>query len=252
MVAQSTLLAVEDLTYDYAKRRAVDSVSFEVQPGQVFGLLGPNGAGKTSTISCICGLLAGWGGDIRLGGEPFRPASKTADRAKIGLVPQELAIYPNMSAQENLDFFASISGVSKAARAEVVTQALQLAGLADRRKDLVKTFSGGMQRRLNLASGLLHSPKLIVLDEPTVGVDPQSRNHLFEALLQLKASGQSLLYTTHYMEEAEKLCDTIGIMNEGRIVASGTPAELAELAGTPDADLEQVFLQLTGRKLRDE
>ncbi|GAB5402737.1 MAG: hypothetical protein Aurels2KO_09680 [Aureliella sp.] len=251
-MAQASVLAVKDLTFSYGDRRAVDAVSFEVQPGQVYGLLGPNGAGKTSAISCICGLLAGWSGNIQLGGQPFRPASVTADRAHIGLVPQELAIYPNMSAEENLDFFAGLSGVSKAKRAEAVTGALRLAGLADRRKDLVKTFSGGMQRRLNLASGLLHSPKLIVLDEPTVGVDPQSRNHLFEALMELKASGQSLLYTTHYMEEAEKLCDTVGIMNEGRIVASGTASELASSAGTPGANLEQVFLQLTGRKLRDE
>lgn len=249
---ESTLLSVRELTYAYGKRKAVDGVSFDVARGQVYGLLGPNGAGKTSTISCICGLLASWQGDIQFQQHPFRPAKVTADRAKIGLVPQELAIYPNLSAEENLDFFARVSGVKAADRRESISKALALAGLEDRRKDYVKTFSGGMQRRLNLACGLLHSPQLVVLDEPTVGVDPQSRNHLFEALQLLKATGQSLLYTTHYMEEAQKLCDTIGIMNEGKIVASGTPEELAKFAGTPGANLEQVFLQLTGRKLRDE
>jgi len=247
-----TLLSVANLEFSYGKRKAVDGVSFTIAPGQVFGLLGPNGAGKTSTISCICGLLAGWKGELTFGGKDFRPASVLADRALLGLVPQELAIYPNLTAEENLTFFAKIYNLTANERTERIAGVLEIAGLTERKSDLVRTYSGGMQRRLNLAVGLLHRPKLVVLDEPTVGVDPQSRNHLFESLASLKASGQSLLYTTHYMEEAARLCDKIGIMNEGKLVATGTPAELAERVGDPSADLEQVFLELTGRKLRDD
>lgn len=247
-----TLLSVANLEFSYGKRKAVDGVSFTIAPGQVFGLLGPNGAGKTSTISCICGLLSGWNGELTFGGSEFRPASEMSDRAKLGLVPQELAIYPNLTAEENLKFFAKIYNLHSAERAERIANVLDIAGLSERKTDLVRTYSGGMQRRLNLAVGLLHHPQLVVLDEPTVGVDPQSRNHLFESLVGLKASGQSLLYTTHYMEEAQRLCDTIGIMNEGKLVATGTPTELAEQVGDSSADLEQVFLELTGRKLRDD
>jgi ABC-2 type transport system ATP-binding protein len=246
------LLNVEQLKYAYGNRVAVEQASLTVEHGRVFGLLGPNGAGKTTTISCIAGLLSNWTGAMHFDGQRFEPAKRLQDRKLLGYVPQELAVYENLTAAENLGFFAKITGVPAGERKAAVERNLELAGLESRRNDLVKTFSGGMKRRLNLAVGLLHNPKLILLDEPTVGVDPQSRNHLFDTLLRLKSEGHSLLYTTHYMEEAQKLCDTIAIMNEGRVVATGTAQELAEQAGTPDENLESVFLHLTGRKLRDD
>ncbi len=245
------LLSVSDLEYRYGDRLAARGVTFSVGHQQCFGLLGPNGAGKTTTLSCIAGLLSAWTGQMQFAGQAFQPASRVQDRARLGLVPQELAIYPNLTARENLVFFAKLSGVAAAEREQVVAKNLELAGLTDRQHDLVRTFSGGMQRRLNLAAGLLHKPALVLLDEPTVGVDPQSRNHLFETLLRLKSQGLSLLYTTHYMEEAQRLCDCVAIMNEGTIVGVGTPAQLAASIDQPDANLEQVFLHLTGRSLRD-
>ena len=246
------MLKIEELSYSYQDRQAVCGASFEVREGECLGLLGPNGAGKTTAISCMVGLLSDWQGAMSWHGKPFQPALQAADRGLLGFVPQEIALYANLTAEENLDLFGELNGLGKAERRQAVEKNLKLAGLEDRRKDLVRTFSGGMQRRLNLAAGLMHSPSLVLLDEPTVGVDPQSRNHLFETLVQLKADGVSLLYTTHYMEEAQRLCDRIAIMNEGRVIAVGTPKELAEQSGEPEADLEKVFLKLTGRSLRDD
>ena len=215
-------------------------------------MLGPNGAGKTTTISCIAGLNTEWSGEMKLELEKFSPASNPRDRQRIGLVPQEIALYENLSAQENLSLFAELTGVPAAERTRQITKNLELAGLTERKKDLVRTFSGGMKRRLNLAVGLLHEPDLLLLDEPTVGVDPQSRNHLFETLQRLKSEGLSILYTTHYMEEAQKLCDRLAIMNEGKIVVTGSAKELAQSIEKPNANLEEVFLHFTGRSLRDE
>lgn len=246
------LLQVEKLNYCYGKRHVVKDVSFTVRRSEVLGLLGPNGAGKTTTISCIAGLLREWTGSLLFREQPFAPATRVSDRQKLGFVPQELAIYPNLNAQENLAFFAKISGVASRERQSVIDRNLELSGLIERRKDLVGTFSGGMQRRLNLACGLVHSPPLLLMDEPTVGVDPQSRNHIFETLIRLRSEGHSIIYTTHYMEEAQRLCDRIAVMHEGTIIAMGTHAELAARVGDADANLEQVFLRLTGRSLRDE
>ena len=248
----TTLLEVADLRYAYGARQAVRSASLAVQRGEVLGLLGPNGAGKTTLISCIAGLLAAYQGGMTFAGAPFRPSTDGAQRAALGLVPQDLALYDDLSARENLAFFARLQGVPHEATAAAVAAALQLAGLADRADDKVKAFSGGMKRRLNLAVGDLHEPQLLLLDEPTVGVDPQSRNHIFECLQRLQQKGRTLIYTTHYMEEAQRLCDRVAIMHEGTVIALGTAAELAERAGTPGADLETVFLQLTGKALRDE
>ncbi|MEM7559056.1 MAG: ABC transporter ATP-binding protein, partial [Planctomycetota bacterium] len=222
------MLKIEELSYSYQDRQAVCGASFEIREGECLGLLGPNGAGKTTAISCMVGLLSDWQGAMSWRDKPFQPALQASDRGQLGFVPQEIALYANLTAEENLDLFGELNGLSKGERRQAVEKNLELAGLVDRRKDLVRTFSGGMQRRLNLAAGLMHSPSLVLLDEPTVGVDPQSRNHLFETLLQLKADGVSLLYTTHYMEEAQRLCDRIAIMNEGRVIAVGTPQELAE------------------------
>lgn len=250
--AGSPLLAVDSLCYRYGERLAVDGATFSIRRGEIFGLLGPNGAGKSTTLRCISGLLAPDAGTLAFDGRPFAPATSNADRQRIGSVPQELALYADLSARENLDFFGQMSGLAGAPLAQAVDQGLALAGLADRARDRVKTFSGGMKRRLNLAAGNLHAPELLLLDEPTAGVDPQSRNHLFEALVALRSAGRTLLYTTHYMEEAERLCDRIAIIDAGRILAIGTAVELATTAGLPGADLEAVFLKLTGRRLRDE
>ncbi|MDA1260770.1 MAG: ABC transporter ATP-binding protein [Planctomycetota bacterium] len=246
------ILEVENLAYSYGARRAVDGLSFEVRRGECFGFLGPNGAGKTTALSCIIGLLEGWSGVLRFDGVERRPGRDPALRARIGYVPQELALYEELSARENLAFFGRIQGLEGAELAGAVDRSLAIAGLGDRARDRVEGFSGGMKRRLNLAAAELHSPELLLLDEPTAGVDPQSRNHLFEALSTLLAEGRTLIYTTHYMEEAERLCDRVLILNDGRAAACGTHQELAAQAGVPDADLERVFLELTGRSLRDE
>jgi ABC-2 type transport system ATP-binding protein len=246
------LLEVEDLAYAYGERHAVDGASFTIRRGEIFGLLGPNGAGKTTTISCIAGLKRRFTGALRFGGAPFQPADRGEDRARLGSVPQELALYGDLTARENLDFFGRMSGLDGAGLAAAVERGLALAGLADRADDRVESFSGGMKRRLNLAAGDLHEPELLLLDEPTAGVDPQSRNHLYDSLEELRRGGRTLLYTTHYMEEAQRLCDRLAILDAGKVIAQGTSAEIAAAAGLPGGDLEQVFLRLTGRKLRDE
>ncbi len=246
------IFEVQQLRYAYGDRIAVKDIDFDVRSGEIFGLLGPNGAGKTTTIHCVSGLLADWSGSMTFLGNEFRPSRLVEQRRLIGLVPQELAIYEGLTAAENLRVFGELHGLRGSALKQQIAEKLQIAGLEDRQRDLVGKFSGGMKRRLNLACGLMGDPKLIILDEPTVGVDPQSRNHLFEAFEKLRQIGKSVLYTTHYMEEAERLCDRIAIMHEGNIIASGTVAELASEAGSATSDLESIFLQLTGRSLRDE
>ncbi|MBL8840219.1 MAG: ABC transporter ATP-binding protein [Planctomycetes bacterium] len=245
------MLEIESLRYRYGQRLAVDGATFAIARGELFGLLGPNGAGKSTTLRCIAGLIEPDAGSMRFAGAPFTPATSGADRARIGAVPQEIALYGELTARENLDFFGELHGLSGAPLAAAIDAGLALAGLADRANDRVKSFSGGMKRRLNLAVGNLHAPELLLLDEPTAGVDPQSRNHLFESLLALRAAGRTLLYTTHYMEEAQRLCDRIAIIDAGKLLAIGTASELAAQAGLPGADLEAVFLRLTGRSLRD-
>ncbi len=245
-------LEIRSLGYSYGARQAVRDATFSVKRGEVLGLLGANGAGKTTILSCISGLFPNWTGSILLDSRPFLPAVDANARSCLGIVPQELAIYENLTARENLELFAKLFGVPKSSRADRIQTMLEFAGLEARGNDRVKTFSGGMKRRLNLAIGLVHSPSLLLLDEPTVGVDPQSRNHLFDAILRLKESGLSMIYTTHYMEEAERLCDRIAIVDEGSIKAMGTSLELAQQTGDENANLESVFLQLTGRSLRDE
>jgi ABC-2 type transport system ATP-binding protein len=246
------LLAIDGVSFRFGERVAVRDATLDCRRGEILGLLGPNGAGKTTLLSCVSGLLGGFTGTMRFGGAPFLPAKDGAARTRLGLVPQELALYDDLSARENLAFFARLQGVPATDTAAAVQRGLELAGLVERADDRVATFSGGMKRRLNLAIGDLHQPELLLLDEPTVGVDPQSRNHLFESLQALRAGGRTLIYTSHYMEEVQRLCDRIAVMNDGAVVAIGTAAELAVRAGTPDANLEQVFLALTGRSLRDD
>ncbi len=266
---------------------AVDGLSLEIGRGEIFGLLGPNGAGKTTTINMLIGQLRPDSGTVEIGGagSPLDPQV----RRQIGLAPQSLALYDELSAAENLRFFGRLYGLGGAALRARVAELLEFVGLADRGRDRVKVYSGGMKRRLNLAVAVVHRPDLILLDEPTVGVDPQSRNAIFELVAALRRDGCTVLYTTHYMEEAQRLCDRVGIIDHGRLLALGTVGELIERHGQrsfvivdrpagperietsdpmaelvrvlsePDVlgvhverpDLESVFLALTGRRLRD-
>jgi ABC-2 type transport system ATP-binding protein len=235
------VLHAANLRKQYGKLVAVDGVSFEIRAGETYGLLGPNGAGKTTTISMICGLLARDAGDVLLDGQPI-DVGAVATKAGIGFVPQELAVYPDLTGRENLAFFGRLYGLGGARLRARMDEVLELVGLADRAKDRVDKYSGGMQRRLNIAVGLLHQPRLLLLDEPTVGVDPQSRNAILESIDALGESGMAILYTTHYMEEAERLCDRVGIIDEGRIRAEGTRRELVATVGQRD----QVRLTASG------
>ena len=249
-----SVLSVENLRKSFGDLVAVSDVSFAVAPGQLVGLLGPNGAGKTTTVSMIAGLVTPDHGEVRIGGRPLTGDTDLLKR-RIGLVPQDLALYDELTARENLRFFGALYRLRGDALDAAIAASLELVGLTERGRDRVKSFSGGMKRRLNLAAGLLHDPDVLLLDEPTVGVDPQSRNAIFENLEILKRRGKALLYTTHYMEEAERLADRIVVLDHGRVIADDTLAGLyAGVAGTTDdrpRSLESVFLTLTGRSLRD-
>jgi len=212
---------------------AVKGVGFHIDPGETYGLLGPNGAGKTTTISIACGLLEPDAGSVAVAGRPLTTGSVAAKGA-IGFVPQEIALYPDLTARENLAFFGRLYGLSRGETRARARQVLDVIGLADRADDQAKTYSGGMRRRLNIGLALLHRPQLLVLDEPTVGVDPQSRNAILESVEELAGEGLAVLYTTHYMEEAERLCDRVGIIDAGEIKAEGTQAELVALVGQHD------------------
>ena len=203
----------------YGDLVAVHDATFRAEPGQIVGLLGPNGAGKTTTVAMIAGILKPDRGEVRIHGKVIRGETDPIKRS-IGLVPQELALHEELSARDNLELFGSFYGLRGAPLRQTMQVALELTGLADRIEDRVSTFSGGMKRRLNLAAALLHSPDILLLDEPTVGVDPQSRNAIFENLETLKREGKTLVYTTHYMEEAERLCDRIVIIDHGKVIAN--------------------------------
>ena len=314
MVYPYAMLEVIGLTKRYGKLLAADGIGFRADHGETVGLLGPNGAGKTTTVSIIAGLLSPDSGEVLIANQRLRSDTDPV-KLQIGLVPQDIALYDHLSAYDNLTFFAALYSMAGAPAREAIIDALNLVGLSDRAGDKVQTFSGGMKRRLNLAAALAHDPQVLLLDEPTVGVDPQSRNAIFENLETLKKRGKTLLYTTHYMEEAERLCDRIVIIDHGKVIANDTlqglfrllpvsnvlvveledggppidqfrslaAVESAELKGsqlrvgirslTADApailqwlvdhghpyrhivseraDLETVFLSLTGRRLRD-
>ncbi|MFL6221186.1 MAG: ATP-binding cassette domain-containing protein [Actinomycetes bacterium] len=224
------VLWCKDLRKRFKERLAVDGVGFEIAPGETYGLLGPNGAGKTTTISMICGLLRRDGGEVTVAG-----ASLDRDpgqvKAAIGYVPQDVALYPDLSGLENLRFWGRMYGLAGRDLAERVEATLEVVGLTERAGDKVADYSGGMQRRLNIAAGMLHRPRLLVLDEPTAGVDPQSRNAILSNVEALGGQGIGVLYTTHYMEEAERLCDRVGIIDQGRLIAEGTRRELVARVG---------------------
>ncbi len=299
------MLLAKDLVKKYGKLTAVDGVSLGIAKGETFGLLGPNGAGKTTTISMLVGLLSPDSGSVEIGSGDQGTGSPDDSglRRLIGVAPQSLSLYEELTAKENLQFFAKLYGISGKQLRERTEWALEFSKLEDRQNARVDTFSGGMKRRLNIAVALIHEPEILLLDEPTVGVDPQSRNHIFERIEELQAKGMSILYTTHYMEEAQRLCDRVGIMDKGKILALDSvdgliskyggksvvsakvdpqtdprllPCQLEggsirfesdrplddmtalrdkgvrfETMQVTKSDLESVFLELTGRSLRD-
>ncbi len=307
----SEVLVARGLRKAYGERVAVHEVALALRPGEVLGLLGPNGAGKSTTVGMICGLTAPDAGSVTLAGGVSLASDEAGYKRRIGLVPQDIALYEDLPARMNVELFGALYGMAPDLLRRRTDEVLAMVGLSDRAKDRPATFSGGMKRRLNIACALVHDPEVILLDEPTAGVDPQSRNAIFDNLEALKAAGKALIYTTHYMEEAERLADRIAIIDHGRVVASGTQAQLfallpaaqtlqIELDGEPDdavlaglpgmkragqrldlslrdvgrdaaaalaalaergvrvrglatarATLEDVFLQLTGRALRD-
>ena len=239
---------------------AVAGVSFEIAPGETFGLLGPNGAGKTTTIGMLVGLLAPSAGEVEVAGQPDPTQPRV--RQQLGVCPQSLSLYNELTGRENLAFFGRLYGLRGRRLRERVEWGLAFAGLADRQRDRVGTYSGGMQRRLNLACALVHEPRILLLDEPTVGVDPQSRNFLFDNIEQLKRDGCTIVYTTHYMEEAQRLCDRVAIMDHGQLLALDTvPALIATHGGGavielelqhPPADIATLPGTLEGTHLRIE
>ncbi len=281
------MLRLRDLRKSFGQTVAVDGLSLEIKRGEVFGLLGPNGAGKTTTISMAIGLLTPDSGSVEL--EGFGSPRELAARAQIGVAPQALALYDALSGEENLRFFGKLYGLSGSTLASRVNAALEAVGLAARGKDRLSAYSGGMARRLNLAVAILHNPAILLLDEPTAGVDPQSRSSILDLVRAMKDQGRTVVYTTHYMEEAQRLCDRVGIVDRGKLLALGTVDDLIkshggrtvvhlERAGVTEKiptsdpvrtmgevlargdvdgvrierpDLEAVFLSLTGRSLRD-
>jgi ABC-2 type transport system ATP-binding protein len=281
------MLRLNNVRKTFGDITALDDLSLEIRRGEIFGLLGPNGAGKSTTVHIAVGLLTPDQGTVSI--EGFGSPALPEVRARIGVAPQSISLYGSLSAQENLAFFGRMYRLSGKRLEERIRSALEFVGLTDRRRDPVRNYSGGMKRRLNLAAAILHEPELVLLDEPTVGVDPQSRNSIFENILELRRRGRTIVYTTHYMEEAEKLCDRVGILDYGKMLALDTVPGLTARHGggavlvvetmgqevrveTPDplselnrlaalgpvgrfhverASLEQVFLNLTGRTLRD-
>ncbi|NOT04448.1 MAG: ABC transporter ATP-binding protein [Anaerolineales bacterium] len=223
-------IEVNNLKKSFGELQAVQGVSFSAEAGEVLSLLGPNGAGKSTTISMLSGLLAPSDGDASIMGHSISREPLLAKSA-LGVVPQDIALYPDLSARENLDFWGKMYGLRGGALKTRVGEVLEIIGLSDRQKDKVGTFSGGMKRRVNIGAALLHKPKVIIMDEPTVGIDPQSRRHILDNVKLLNSQGMTVLYTTHYMEEAEELSNHIAIMDKGKIVAMGTYRELIQLVG---------------------
>jgi len=252
---RSVEVDVRNLVKTFGKHEAVKAVSFTIGKGEIFGLLGPNGAGKSTTINMMCGYLEPTSGDTFIGGTSITKEPRKVKRI-IGVVPQEIALYQDLTSMENLEFFGEIYGLSSKERRTRAEDVLQFVGLYERRKEPVKNFSGGMQRRINMAIAMIHQPAFLMMDEPTVGVDPQSRENIFDTIEKLRDQGITILYTTHYMEEAERMCNHIAIMDEGRIIAMGTLEQLLALrdqnreVARPHG-LQELFIQLTGKTLRD-
>lgn len=225
-----SIIKIENLIKRYGSNLAVDNLTMDIKEGEIFGLLGPNGAGKSTTIKMITGLLASSSGIIEVGGFDLSDkGSRINAKRIIGLVPQDLAIYSNMSAMDNVLFFGRLYGLRGKELKRRAEEALEFTGLGDRGTEKPKKFSGGMKRRLNIACALVHQPKVIILDEPTVGIDPQSRNHILESVKELNRRGSTIIYTSHYMEEVESLCHRVGIIDNGKLIALGTMQELKNM-----------------------
>ena len=251
MSESPNFLVASNLRKSFGGLQAVDGVTFGIRKQEIFGLLGPNGAGKTTTIRMLSTVLTPDEGDVVIGGHSAAREGG-AVRRMVGVCPQELALYPELSATDNLVFFGRMAGLSGREAKSEAARRLESVGLTERARDKVDKFSGGMKRRVNLAVALMGRPRLLFLDEPTVGIDPQSRSHIFETVEGLRDAGMTVLYTTHYMEEADRLCDRLAIMDHGQLIRLGSPNELKSEFGDPaEVTLETVFLELTGRSLRD-
>jgi ABC-2 type transport system ATP-binding protein len=250
-MSNTAIIEIENLTkiFKNATEPAVNDISFSINRNEIFGLLGPNGAGKTTTISILCGLFVPTSGKVTIDGKNLHAESSSIKKI-IGIVPQDIALYPTLTARENLEFYGSMYGMRGKDLKDKIETWLQKLGLVDAAKRKVSTYSGGMKRRVNLIAGILHSPKILFLDEPTVGVDVQSRNVIIEHLKNINAEGTTIIYTSHHMEEAEHFCTRVSIIDQGRILTQGTPAELIS-NNNGATNLETVFLNLTKRKLRD-
>ena len=219
------VLQITDLHKSFGERQVVKGITFHVNQGELFGLLGPNGAGKSTVIAMICGLLRPNGGDVLVDGFSV-DKQPVKVKEKIGVVPQDIALYGDMSALDNLLFWGQMYGLSRREAHQKAEEILEIVGLTDRKKDKIAGFSGGMKRRINIGAAIMHEPELLIMDEPTVGIDPQSRNHILEMVKGFNRKGMTVIYTSHYMEEVEYLCDRIAIMDEGNIIALGTKEDL--------------------------
>lgn len=235
------VIECKGLTKTYKDVKALIGLDLSIPKGIIYGLLGPNGAGKSTFINIVAGLVKADSGKLVVAGSSL-PEQSRAVKGRMGFVPQDLAIYEDLTAYENIAFFASLYGLKGSEKKEKVEKALEFVSLTDRRKDRAKAYSGGMKRRLNLACGICHEPEILFLDEPTVGIDPQSRNHIMESIKKLNKNGMTIIYTTHYMEEAEALCDRIGIIDNGKIIAEGKLSELQKTV----SDNELLFIEATG------
>jgi ABC-2 type transport system ATP-binding protein len=249
------ILKIENLTKKFGDFTAVDNIDLSIKEGEIYGLLGPNGAGKSTTINMICGLLSISKGSISILGKDSRKNSKFA-KSNIGVVPQDIAVYEDLTCYENVKFFGSLYGLRGEILKNRVEEALEFVGLSDKQKSFPAQFSGGMKRRLNIACALVHKPKLIIMDEPTVGIDPQSRNHILQSVKRLNEQGCTIIYTSHYMEEVEQICNKISIIDHGKVIAEGTKEELKAIVSdknsvevtvaNPDAINEEDIMKIKG------
>ena len=249
---EEAILRTKDLTKKYGSKTVVDNLSLEIRKGEIFGLLGPNGAGKSTTMNMICSIVHPTAGSVELFGKDAEKYRNDVIR-RIGYIPQELAIHGDLRAWENAELFISLYGIKGEALRKAVDESLEYVGLLERRQEFSKNFSGGMKRRLNIACAIGHNPDLLIFDEPTVGIDPQSRNFILEKIKESNSKGATVIYTSHYMEEVEAICTRIAVMDNGKVIACGTSAELKRLVSSDNENitLEEVFLTLTGKKLRD-
>lgn len=251
---KKTILKVEGLSKKYGKQFAVDQLSLEIKEGEIFGLLGPNGAGKSTTMNMICSIVKPTFGEIEIFGLNTKNHISTIKK-QVGYIPQDLAIYEDLKAWENVELFTALYNVKGQNLKCAIEEALNFVGLTEKRNTFAKHFSGGMKRRLNIACAIGHKPKLVIFDEPTVGIDPQSRNFILGKIQEINNLGSTVIYTSHYMEEIETICTRIAIMDEGQIIAIGTKDELVKMVSSEentDMSLEEIFLLLTGKSLRDQ